>query len=117
MQEIRDLGGRLDVMVTITIIKFVYLLCVKHASTTEIVLLSAILSVSMFCLRSVLAQLSPPARMIAVLLQKVGLLVLSQGCTSLLGIDSATLYTADAPPAHVVQSMTVATKSRRSRCC
>lgn len=108
ISEIRDIGSRLDSLISYTIIKFIYKVCAGHLSDVEIVLFGTITSI-LFSLSLHSIKLSAATRTICDLMRKIGVLVVSQAFIGVLGVGENLTYDGVSTLHHVVQSMTVIT--------
>ena len=108
IEEIRDIGGRLDGVISFTIIRFIYAVCIQHLRNVEVALFGII--VSIVCSSALqLSRLSAASRIVGELMRKISLLVVAQALVSVIGIDATVAYTDESPPQLVMQSLTVLT--------
>lgn len=108
VKEIRDIGGRLDGVISFTIIRFIYAVCVVHLRPVEVVLFGGITGI-VFSLVLHSRSISNATRIVSDLVRKVSLLVVAQASVAVLGVDATLQYTAASPTQYVLQSMTVVT--------
>jgi len=108
IDEIRDIGHRLDGVISFTIIRFIYAVCVGHLRPVEIVLFGGITGI-IFSLVLHSRAISNATRIVSELLRKISLLVVAQASIAVLGVDATLKYTAASPLQYVMQSMTVVT--------
>lgn len=108
IQEMRDISGRLDVMITYTIVKFMYAIGVQYLANSEVVLFAVVASIVTSTALAALT-LSSATHTVCVLVLKLALMLVSQGVVSMMGIDSTVLFNRGAPPQIVLQAMTSVT--------
>mgnify|MGYP007083791474 CR=1 FL=1 len=108
IDEIRDIGGRLDTMISYTIIKFIYKVCAGHISDIEIVLFGAITSI-VYSLVLHAPKLSNASRVVCELVRKIALLVTSQAIIGVLGVGVNFSYDGVSAVHHVIQSVSAIT--------
>ena len=105
MDDLHDMSGRLNGVITFTIIRFVYTILALHLSSIEIVLFAAISMLSLSVVRSHSVALNS----IVSLVQKMSVMVASQVALRVLGVDTNLGYSASTPVSTVLQTLTVVT--------
>ena len=91
VKEIRDIGGRLDGVISFTIIRFIYAVCVVHLRPVEVVLFGGITGI-VFSLVLHSRSISNATRIVSDLVRKVSLLVVAQASVAVLGVDATLQY-------------------------
>jgi len=105
MDDLHNMSGRLNGVITFTIIPFVYSILVLHLSSIEIVLFASIGILSLLVVRSHSVALNS----IVSLVQKMSVMVASQVALRVLGVDTNLGYSASTPVSTVLQTLTVVT--------
>ena len=108
VEELRDIAGRLDIMISYTIIRFVYALCLVYLANTEIVLFGTICGI-VFTAAVHSHSISNATRIVSELMRKTSLLVMAQALIGMLGVGTGMAYDASSSVLFVMQSMTVVT--------